>query len=262
MKIATLAIFVVVLLTIGLSTGCTAFVVKGSGNLDTQEYYFSDFTNIKVGSAFKVNISQSDSYSINITADDNLFNYILVSRRGSTLEIGYKGGNYTDTTQRAEITIPHLRSLEFSGATEGTVSGFTSRENLDIEVTDESYIYLTEISAADVTVYVARSSTVMGELNARDVECYLDCSSTVSLQGIASNIIVDASHESRVKLGALEVENASVTLSCESRGAVNPYGRLDVDLSHKSSLGYVSDPTMGTMNISKDSILMAVGHVH
>ena len=50
--------------------------VVGSENLVTKEKDFSDFTIVEVGSGFEVEITQSSSYSINITADDNMFDYI------------------------------------------------------------------------------------------------------------------------------------------------------------------------------------------
>jgi hypothetical protein len=53
--------------------------VVGSGELVTEEKDFTDFTIVEVGWSFEVEISQSDSYSINITADDNMLDYIEVS---------------------------------------------------------------------------------------------------------------------------------------------------------------------------------------
>ena len=87
------AVLLTVLLTSGLSVGCTGDagdIVEGSGNLDTQEMDFSGFTRVDVGHAFEVEIVQSASYSVSITADDNLFEYIEVSKKGEILKIGLK----------------------------------------------------------------------------------------------------------------------------------------------------------------------------
>lgn len=64
--------------------------VIGSGDLVTEEKDVSDFTIVEVGSGFEVEITQSSSYSINITADDNLFDYIQVSKTG---DIKTSGGS-------------------------------------------------------------------------------------------------------------------------------------------------------------------------
>jgi len=79
------AVLMAVLLTSGLSMGCVRGEVTGSGTLDTQEMDFSDFTRVEVGYAFEVEIVRSDSYTVSITADDILFEYVQVSKEGETL---------------------------------------------------------------------------------------------------------------------------------------------------------------------------------
>ena len=76
----------VVLLASELLVGCQGGGVKGSENLATEEFNFSDFIRVEVGSAFKVEVVRSDSYHVSITADDNLFDdYIRVSKAGATV---------------------------------------------------------------------------------------------------------------------------------------------------------------------------------
>ena len=70
------------------------------------------------------------------------------------------------------------------------------------------------------------------------------------MEGSASNIVVDASGVSRVKLAAFPVSNADVTLSGASSGTVNLDGILDADLSGASKLSYIGEPTMGIINTS------------
>jgi ABC-type oligopeptide transport system substrate-binding subunit len=50
MKKTIVVVLMAVLLTSGLLVGCVEGVVKGSGNLDTQEFNFSDFTHVEGGS--------------------------------------------------------------------------------------------------------------------------------------------------------------------------------------------------------------------
>ena len=44
----------------------------------TWEYEFADFTNVDGSSAFTVDITQSDSYSVSITVNENLLDYLNV----------------------------------------------------------------------------------------------------------------------------------------------------------------------------------------
>ena len=52
--------------------------------MKTEEFNFGDFTRVEVGHAFEVEVVQSDSYSVSITADDNLFKNLKVSKEGET----------------------------------------------------------------------------------------------------------------------------------------------------------------------------------
>jgi hypothetical protein len=256
MKKTIMAVLVVVLFTLGLLAGCVGGVVKGSGNLNTQEFNFSDFARVEVGYAFEVEITQSSSYSISITADDNLFDYILVSKQGTTLKIRLEPTkHYAFTKLQTKITMPQLDGLGFSGATRGTVSGFNSTENMDIEVSGASSLNLVEMAAGDVEFDISGASRVTGDITANDADFTVAGASTVQLDGSANDIVVDASGASHVKLTAFPVSNADVTLSGASSGTVNLDGRLDADLSGASKLLYIGEPTMGTINTSGASTL-------
>ena len=80
MKKAIIISLITVFLTLGLLVGC--------GPMRTQTYNFTDFTHVEVGHAFQVEVVQSSSYDVSITAPPDLFNYIQVSQEGETLKIG------------------------------------------------------------------------------------------------------------------------------------------------------------------------------
>jgi hypothetical protein len=256
MKKAIVAVLVAVLLMSGLLTGCVGGRVTGSGNLVTQEFNFSDFTRVEVGNAFEVEIVQADSYRVSITADDNLFEYIQVSKAGETLKISLKLLPLRPlfTTLRAEITMPQLYGLGLSGATHGTVSGFSSTENLDIEVSGASSLDMSDIAAGDTRFAVSGASKASGDITASgNAQLNLSGASSVQLQGSASDVVIDASGASRVELDNFPVDNADVTLTGASRATVNLDGRLDANLSGASKISYIGEPTMGDVRTSGGS---------
>lgn len=254
MKRATVVVLVSVLAVSGLLSGCGG-IVKGSGNVVTEEYEFGDFTRIEVGSAFEVEVTRSNSYSVSITADDNLFHHIQVSKQGTTLKIRLKTATYVFTNMKARITMPQLDSLGLSGATRGTASGFSSTENLDVEVSGASSLDLVDMSVGDIRLDISGASRVIGALAAGDISCDISGASTLQLEGSAGDIVVDASGASRVNLGGFMVSNADVRLSGATSGTVNLSGKLDANLSGASKLSYIGEPTMGSVNTSGASTL-------
>ena len=208
----------------------------GSGNLETEAYAFSDFTEIEIGSAFEFEIRQSSSYNISITADDNVMEYVQVSQVGQTLKIGLRTGTWFGPgTLRASVTMPELRGLTVSGASRGDIYDFSSTEDVDITVSG--------------------ASRVNGDITAGDVEFDISGASTVQLDGSANDMVAHVSGASRLNLDDFTVNNADVDLSGASSGTINLDGRLDADLSGASRLWYIGEPTMGTIDTSGASTI-------
>lgn len=208
----------------------------GSGNLETEAYAFSDFTEIEIGSAFEFEIQQSSSYEISITADDNVMEYVQVSQVGQTLKIGLRTVTwFGPATLRASVAMPELLGLTVSGASRGDIYDFSSTEDVDITVSG--------------------ASRVNGDITAGDIEFDISGASNIQLEGSANNMVASVSGASRFNLGSLTVNNANVNFSGASSGTINLNGRLDADLSGASRLSYIGEPTMGDINTSGASTI-------
>jgi len=222
---------------------CTLLILRGwpggligSGNLETEEYAFTNFTKVEISTAFEFEIEQSSSYNISVTADDNVMEYVQVSQDGQTLKIGLKTVTWLGpVTLRASVTMPQLRGLTVSGASRGDIYDFSSTEDLDITVSG--------------------ASRVTGDITAGNIEFDISGASTIQLEGSANDMVASVSGASRFNLGSFTVNNADVSFSGASSGTVNLNGRLDADLSGASRLSYIGEPVMGTIDISGASTI-------
>jgi hypothetical protein len=221
----------------------------GSGNLETEEYAFTNFTEVETSDAFDLEIEQSSSYSINVTADDNVMDYVQVSQDGQTLRIGLRTGLRIGSvtlrigpgifplpwsvTLRASVTMPQLSGLTATGASHVTVSGFSSTDDLDITVSG--------------------ASKVTGNITAGNVEFRMSGASTIQLEGSANDIDANVSGASHFNLDDFTVNNADVNMSGASAGTVNLNGKLDANLSGASRLWYIGEPTSTDINTSGGS---------
>ncbi len=224
--VSTLVIALIIIIVVGLVVAVVVAAVLlgawkpfsqviGSGNLANQEKPFTDFTRVEVGWGFEVEINQSDAYNINITADDNMFDYIEVSQTGDTLIIGLAWGySYQDVTLGAEITMPDLHALAFSGGTHGNVEGFTA---------------------------------------SHDFALSLSGGSIISLEGAANDLTMSGSGGSQLNLSGFPVHNVTVNLSGGSIATVNLDSRLVGDASGGSHLKYVGSPSEVLVNASGGS---------
>ena len=221
MKKTISVIIVAVLLGGLLLTGCR---IEGSGNIETREFNFSDFTKVEIGSAFNFEISRSDSYGISITMDDNMFEHIQITEEGETLKIGSTSKialitivDFGTTTKKAVIRMPQLTGLDISGASEGIVSGFESTEELEMDVSGASELSFRDLIASDVDIDVSGASHVL-------------------MAGSVRDMVAEASGASRIELMTLSAGDAELTLSGASHieGNLNA-DNIDFDLSGAST---------------------------
>jgi hypothetical protein len=186
--------------------------IVGSGHTVTQNQPFSDFTSVSVSSGFAFVITQSNSFSVETTTDENVQNYVQISKSGDTLSVEFKPGYSTTTsTLSVDISMPSLSRLELSGGAHGNAAGFVSTNNFEIDASGGS---------------------------------------RVQTQGQANDLTVDASGGSQLNLSNFTVRNANVNLSGGSQTEINPSGRIDANLSGGSHLFYSGNPTLGNINVS------------
>ena len=184
-----------------------------------------------IGHAFNVDISQGETHRVIIRIDDNLLDKLVVEKRGSTLKIGLKPSlTIGRSTLEAEVTMPELTGLELSGASDATITGFTSAEYLDVDVSGASHL--------------------SGDIEAGDARFDASGASEVTLRGSAGDVIINASGASTVDLAAFSVADANVEASGASDVTVNASGRLDASASGASDIYYLGSPTMGKVDTS------------
>ncbi len=258
MKKTTLSLLMAATLMIGLLSACTG---TGPGSIITEKKDFAGFTDIEVEGTFDVEITRSDSFSITIRADSNFYDYVTVSQEEQTLKIYLSSRHIlTDFTVparvlKAEITMPALYSLNLAGASQATVSGFSSSKDFYTIISGASSLNLNKMAMHDLDGEVSGASKISGSINATEVRMEVSGASNVNLSGSAQNIILGASGASKVNLPDLPLDNARVDLSGASETTVNVKGELDCDLSGASRLYFQGNPVIGNVKISGASTI-------
>jgi hypothetical protein len=231
--IIVVAIVVVVIVSALIIAALAFFLLYLPVGIEkTQSFTNTDFNALDISSAFNVNITQSTSYSITITANQRIMDQIEVKQNGNLLIIDVKPEAILGSfNAKAQITMPKLDNITLSGATRGTALGFNSNEPFNAKVSGASSLQLTDFHSADITVDLSGAST----LNAK---------------GSANNLSALVSGASNLNLLDLAINNANVNVSGASHATINLDGRLDANVSGASSLQYSGQPTLGTINTS------------
>jgi hypothetical protein len=249
--ILTLALMIVAAMFAG---GCIRKdISEESGNMVTRTFDYTGFTRIKVGYAFKADITRSDSYSVSVVINENMAERLKVNKVGDTLEIGLKepAWNFWGVRNRPQVTVtlPDLHGLNFSGASEGNVQGFKSSSDFDLEVSGASNLDI-EMETGSFNADVSGASSINGYVKATSSDMEISGASNVKLKGSGGDIRLDVSGASSAKLEEYAVTNTKVELSGASTGRLEISGRLDANVSGASTLVYGGNPTLGKIDIS------------
>ncbi len=253
-KIVTIILAVLILTPVLLMSGCAEV-----GPSVTRQYSFTDFTRVQVGSAFQVEITPSNTYSISITAPENWFEHMTVEKASGTLEVGLSFGFWNfwhniGARPKLVVTMPALEILDMSGATTGTAKGFKSAKDFKLELSGASTADI-DIEAYDTSVTVSGASHLNGQLEAHDIRLNISGASTVTLDGTMNNLNLQVSGASHATLDKLNGNDARIELSGASHASVSIDGTMDVFLSGASSLQYTGNPILGTVDITGASSL-------
>jgi hypothetical protein len=231
------------------------------GEVITETKDFSGFNYVDAGSAFEVEITRSDSYSVIISADESLFDYVEVSKVGATLKI-YLNPRHILTdftlgakTLKAEITMPDLYGLELSGASKGTITGFQSSHDFNLVVSGASTLEIVNIGVGNTDIEVSGASRVNGDMTAHDTRFEISGASNCELSGSADKMVLVVSGASRVDQTDFPLNSANIELSGASEATVHVTGRLDITASGASRLYFYGNPTLGYTNVSGASTL-------
>jgi hypothetical protein len=226
-----------------------------SGGLVTNTYEFSDFTRLDIQNAFNAQVIQSAMFSITITSSKALLDYLSVTTEGETVTIKLQPNHpFTDfvlmrKTLKVKVTMPVLQGLALSGACECVVKGFESTNRLDLDVSGASTMNLDSIEIGNADFTVSGASKLEGKVTAVNLNLDISGASRVDLSGNGEDILLAASGYSRVNLEQFVNQTTTVSLSGASEATVDTRKHLDFSLIGASRLFFLSNPSMGKMEV-------------
>jgi hypothetical protein len=223
---------IVTLLSV-IFTGCGG-EITGSGTLTTKSYDYTGFTMIEVESGFVLTVTQSQSYEIEVTTDDNILEHLDITMTGNTLKLGLSG-SVSPTILRAEISMPGIEGINLSGGSKAVITGFNSNETFSVTLTG--------------------GSVLTGDIVSGDVGFGISGGSMVTLTGSGRDLMVRSSEGSEMTLDEFPVNNADINIDGGGRSFININGKLDTVLTGGSELYYIGEPEMGNVNVSGGSVL-------
>jgi hypothetical protein len=201
---------------------------------ETKKYNFKDFTVVSVGWGMHVDISQSDSYNIEVNADAEDLKYLKVEKEGDELQFYIDKKNYRKEDEiNIKISMLSLEAIELSGGSVGKVNMDISGKNFDCDLSG--------------------GSILNGKLNCGNINFDLSGGSQINLTGKAKDADIDGSGGAIFELKDFTVSNTNINLSGGSQVSINMNGTLNTSQSGGSQLTYYGNADIGETSFSGGS---------
>lgn len=197
-----------------------------------EEYGVEDFDRLEIGDAIHIDVEQGNYFEISVRGDRRNVDDLDVFKEGSTLIVRFDENRNRNHETYITITMPTLRSVNFSGASDSRVSGFYDLEDFD--------------------VYLSGASSSQLDVEATEIDIVLSGASVLTLRGAGTTLDSELSGASALRAFDYPVLEADVVVSGASTGKVSVENHLEASASGASAVLYRGDPTVDS-NVSDTS---------
>jgi hypothetical protein len=197
--------------------------IDGSGHVTTETRNVGgDFSKIDVNRGLNVTVEQSDTYFVEVEADDNLQSHITTKVENGTLIITTDENIDQATAKNIHVKLPSLTKVEAS-------SGSSVKSN---------GVY----KGTDITVKSSSGSEADLDLEFDNISCESSSGSSISLKGKALKLTTDSSSGSEIEASSLLVNEVVAASTSGSSTDVHPIVSLHGKASSGSSINYDGSP--------------------
>lgn len=212
----------------------SACETEDPGPLQQAEKDFSvlDFDRLEMGSALHIRVEEAPTFGIHASGDRRNVDDLEVFKSGSTLMIRFNDHSNRVHETYITITMPQLRAVNFSGASDSEIIGFESDGELDFTLSGASVCQL--------------------HAGYREVNVVLTGASILYMTGLGDQIHGEISGASALNAFDFPVREADVDISGASHGKVTVTDELHAVASGASSLLYRGNPSV-TSSVSGQS---------
>jgi len=251
-----------VLMTL-LTTGCGPFI-PGSGQVTTATRQVSGFQQIDLFGSPDVILTQGESESLRIEAEDNLIPYLVTEVRGGTLEIGFRTADGLPLSVRPTqpvkvyVTMKTVTGLRVTGSGDLDAERLAA-DTLQLTVTGSGNLSVEALTVKKLNNRLTGSGDILiDELTAEVVETVITGSGNCSIAGESAQQSARISGSGDYRASELQSEQAAMQVT--GSGNVNAWvtEKLSVEIVGSGNVKYYGLPTL-TQRIVGSGDISALG---
>ncbi|TVQ51110.1 MAG: DUF2807 domain-containing protein [Saprospirales bacterium] len=198
---------------------------KGSGNIITETRSLDAFSKLHLAGSHHVQYVRADGFSIEITGDDNLMEFIKTEVKNDELSIKTKQGVSLSPSHKIQmrVTAPNVSDFNLSG------SGNINIDNLVGE---------------EVNFQISGSGNIAADLAAIETISRISGSGSVRLTGNSEIARFIVSGSGSIQAGEMESKFVSVNITGSGSVATHADTELDIKITGSGNLRYSGNPAV------------------
>ena len=215
------------ILFFGITMFCSCNIsdgIKGSGNIRTEKRNVDQFTGVKTSGSIDIEIRGGEPQSVEVEADDNVLQYIIVSVSNGMLDVRYKPNmSFTNVHTKVYVTANNLDRVFTSGSGD-IISTDTLHDDKQIEINSSG--------SGDIKLFV----------DAPSIKSHSDGSGNISIQGRTKIFNCSSDGSGDIQCKRLLSETANVSISGSGNAHVYASVKLKASTDGSGGIYYSGNP--------------------
>ena len=237
--------------------GTTLNVTRGSGSVKTESRTVSGITAVQLKTSGELSLSQGETESLTIEAEDNLLPLLTSDVSNGTLTLGIKPGSGLSSTRpmKYTLTVKNLASIVLDASGSITAADLTVPEKLTITNDGSGSITMAAVSASSTTIHLAGSGGLtITNLTGGSLTIQIDGSGSAQIAGTVSDQTAMLNASGDYHADTLASQTAVVKTTGSGSAAVQVSDTLDAAISGSGNITYVGNPTISQKDNGSGSI--------
>ena len=223
-------IIVTTILSLSLFS-CNFMGVNGNGNVITKERNItSSFDHIEVSRGLDVYLTQSETESLTVQADENLHDIIITKVENNILKIYTEKNISYSEAKKVMVSFKNISKISASSGSDVYSTGFLVVDNLELDAS----------SGADMDL----------EVKVKSLHCKASSGGDLKVNGIADALVAIASSGSDINARNLSTLTTNASASSGADIVVNVSQELTAKAASGADITYLGNPE--TINKSNE----------
>lgn len=205
--------------------------ITGSGNIITNTIKTQPYEILNISGPMEVTLEKGSEGNINVTAEDNVQDRIVIESDGKTLTISMKNNTSLRNTKKIKILVPveEISAISLNG------SGRVESKNM--------------LKTPSLNLSISGSGDINADVAANILKVQLHGSGNIKLSGNAKDAEVKTTGSGNFEGKDLIAENAEVSISGSGDSTIHAKNTLNATILGSGSIFYMGNPDANKVKV-------------